>query len=984
MTPAPTPSKTVKKASPLATLLAYIQRQGRLLAFITLDLFLDFYIYLYCIFRGKKIVERLFAYVQRQWHRLPIVVRWIRLMLTKDNLRAYLRRHWRLLALLILYIFFRPIFEKKLASLLQFFDPSWGSAIVWLGVIVILIALVCTHSLGYEWYLFSQKYSKSFVVILFGLWAYYHFGGAKNSRVIETDILCIYYMDIFLVVCACLLIVRVRSYREERARQRTLRARMRQATLDGIKEGYQIDQPITSKDEDLLGRRGEAESLAEKIFKTDTSMGAFTLGLTAPWGAGKTSFMLVMREYLRKKPSQEVIVMSFNPWMYRKASNLTQVFFEELSRTLAPYNSDLASAFIRYVRSLLAQESNAWLQLAARLLPQESNEKSITEQYDSLSQEICRLGRKIFIIIDDVDRLEGEELVELFALVRNSSSFPYMSYVLAYDKEYVASQLKGCFDQHTHRYMEKILQEEYALAQITPEQLEKALKMELERMGYGALFTTIREYAILHRYHLPTIRAIKRICNTLSSCRKDLEGNVALFDWFIIELIRIQYPRLFDFLRENYSRVFYAQGDKRSIRMGEEKKDRKPWMAEALSDHPMYGYGIDFSNYISEHHESLQIKSVGLVIELLLLIWGEGRDAKALQANHGDYIRRYFYGTLWASEIDEGEFRRHIALPFDEVKEYVKQKINLMQEQDLYRKIKRQHADSEEMAEKLLITVFYLAPSRLFTRVDFDDQINKLNHYLDWDDRKIKLMEIFEQPDIRIGVLLYLIMATRYVEEPSINRYTGEDETILPFSSEELEEKKVRLFMKYLAEHKSRDLGSCYILWRECRIFKPTGQQNRWGESQLKPVVRHPEMDKEMKQAIQESLEAVIPYFIARGGTSQENAYKLLLPEPIWGLYPNEENLENESFWRFIDRQDGDSSPVIKEFQEFLKRWIENKDEASLYRDSDDFEESVFVEFRFNHIEPKGQESLFRDEDCKPRNWPEDEATEMYQSVSVS
>ena len=95
MTPAPTPNKTVKKASPLAKPLTYIQRQRSL---------------------------------------LPIVARWMRLMLTKDNLRAYLRRHWRLLALLILYIFFRPTFEEKLASLLQFFDPSWGSFIVWLGI----------------------------------------------------------------------------------------------------------------------------------------------------------------------------------------------------------------------------------------------------------------------------------------------------------------------------------------------------------------------------------------------------------------------------------------------------------------------------------------------------------------------------------------------------------------------------------------------------------------------------------------------------------------------------------------------------------------------------------------------------------------------------------------------------------------------------------------------------------------------------------
>lgn len=150
------------------------------------------------------------------------------------------------------------------------------------------------------------------------------------------------------------------------------------------------------------------------------------------------------------------------------------------------------------------------------------------------------------------------------------------------------------------------------------------------------------------------------------------------------------------------------------------------------------------------------------------------------------------------------------------------------------------------------------------------------------------------------------------------------------------------------------------------------------GESQLKPVVRHPEMDKEMKQAIQENLEAVIPYFIAPHWSSPQDSYVLLSPEPNWGRCPDEENLEGESFCKFIDRQDGDSSPVIKEFQEFIKRRIEDKDEESIYRDSDDFEESVFVEFRFNHIEPKGREFLSRDEDCKPWNWPEDESKEMY------
>ncbi|WP_455263342.1 KAP family P-loop NTPase fold protein [Porphyromonas sp.] len=875
-----------------------------------------------------------------------------------DRLFAYLQRQWRLLALFILYIFFHPTFESKLVALLQPFEPSWGSFIVWCGIIV--TALTYTYILCQRRYVISEGVLFGTILLLVG-WAYYRFIDTDYIA-IPTPIPGVCYVDLLPILGSCVVLVAGRSHwnRTKHKQEGAVESRL----------GYAVECPCAPEDKDLLKRREEAKDLAEKIFQTNTSNAAFTLGIIAPWGAGKTSFMLSMKDYLEKHHSDRVILVDFNPWMYRKSPNLTQIFFEELSRTLAPYNSALASGFTRYVDHILDKDDSAWLRLGVRLLSQGFKAKSTSEQYEFLEKEIGKLGKKIMIFIDDVDRLDSEELIELFSLIRNSSlSFPYMSYILTYDKEYVASQLQSEFNEHTYRYMEKIVQAEYPLAKITPEQLEEAFTKELVNMSptYNRLATHIISSIQLENY-LTTLRAIKQICNALSSRRKELEGNVSLFDWFIIELIRIQYPRLFDFLRENYRRVFYAQGDKRSIRI-----------EEALADHPSYGSEIDFCKHISEHHKSLQIKSVGLVTELLLLLWGEARDAEVLQANHGDYIGRYFYGTLCASEIDETEFQKHIALPFEEIKEYVKQKINLMQEQDLYHKIKREHADSREKAEKLLRTVFYLASSRLlFTRTDFDDQVNQLNRYLNWEDRKSKLMEIFEQPDIQLGVLLYLIMATRYIEDPSFDSYTGEELSILPFSSEELEEKKVSLFMKYLTEHKSRNLGFCYILWRECRTFKSTGQQDRWGKLLLKPVVRHPQMDKEMKQAIQENLEAVIPYFIAPYiapfRPPQKNVYMLLLPEPIWGIYPDE-SFENESFCDFINRQDGDSSRVIKEFQEFLKRWIENKDRAQFYNEDED---PVVVGFRFNHIEPKGRESLFRNENCKPRNYPEDESTEMY------
>lgn len=430
-----------------------------------------------------------------------------------DRLFAYLQRQWWLVALVILYIFFHPTFESKFIALLQSFAPSWGSFIVWCGIIV--TALTYTYVLCRRRYVISEGV-RAWTAFLFLGWAYYRFIGVEDYVATPTRIPGICYVD-FLPFCGgCMAFVMWWSHRH--------RTKPKQEGVNNSIRGFKVECPCTYKDNDLLGRRNEAQDLAEKIFQTDTSNAAFTLGLTSPWGAGKTSFMLAMQKYLRDNHCSEIILLDFNPWMYRKAPNLTQIFFEELSRALAPYNSALASGFTRYVDHILAKDDSAWLRLGVRLLPQGFHAKSTSEQYDFLKKEIGKLGRKIVIFIDDVDRLDSEELIELFSLIRNSSlSFPYMSYIIAYDKEYVATQLQKKFNEHSYRYMEKILQEEYPLAKITPEQLEEALRLELKRIGYGDLWRDIKNSGLQLSYHLPTLRIIKRICNTLSSRRKELE-----------------------------------------------------------------------------------------------------------------------------------------------------------------------------------------------------------------------------------------------------------------------------------------------------------------------------------------------------------------------------------------------------------------------------------------------------------------------------
>ena len=826
-----------------------------------------------------------------------------------DGLFAYLQRRWQLLALVILYIFYRPSFESKLVALLQSFEPSWGSFIVWCGIIV--TALAYTYLLCRRRYVISGGVRSWTVVLLVG-WAYYRFIGVADYVATPTPIPGVCYVDLFPILGSCVAVVIYRSHCK--------RTKHKQEGMHNSRLGYEVECPCTAEDEDLLGRRKEAQDLAEKIFQTDTSNAAFTLGLTAPWGAGKTSFMLAMKDYLEKQHSDETILLDFNPWMYRKAPNLTQVFFEELSRTLAPYSSALASGFTRYVDHILDKDDSAWLQLGARLLPQGFKAKSTSEQYEFLKKEICKLRRKIVIFIDDVDRLDGEELIELFSLIRNSSlSFPHMSYILAYDKEYVASQLQSKFNEHTYRYMEKILQEEYPLAKITPEQLEEALRLELKRIGYGDLWRDIKNSGLQLSYHLPTLRVIKRICNTLSSRRKELEGNVALFDWLIIELIRIQYPRVFDLLRVNYKRIFKIGGDRYVVDILEKGEEQSPLATASLPDHPLHGGIIHPSRYLSEHQDSLQIKNVGLVIELIGMVWGTTRKVAPLQANHSDYIERYFYGTLRECEIDETEFREHVNLSFEEIKAYIQQK-RASQITDLIQKVRREPTESQEKAQILLQVLLYLFsdPSRPFRINLVTEKVDSLKKYLKEANFKSIFKEIFEHPDTSVGALRYLSCIAG--DNDNVNK--------LPFTQDEIETIKETLFLRYVEESKPIDLITCYNLWKLAHIN--TGPQPNVG-------MCHPKMDEKMKQIIVENIESLIPIFIEQY-REDERRYKLLYPKAIWSLDVDRRNPGIGYFPEFIFGLDGDSSPIIREFQEFLRKRLES--------------EEPLITFEFKYITP--------------------------------
>ena len=251
-----------------------------------------------------------------------------------------------------------------------------------------------------------------------------------------------------------------------------------------------------------------------------------------------------------------------------------------------------------------------------------------------------------------------------------------------------------------------------------------------------------------------------------------------------------------------------------------------------------------------------------------------------------------------------------------------------------------------------LRTAFYIGSigytTELFERDEIDYLILCLKDNIDNEDElKKKIEDIFNYPELKLGVLLYLSMVTimTYDPDPSF--------TMKLFGSRELRSKKEELFLEYI-EERSLSPDCCYLLWCECRTYEQDELNS--GKPIFRPTVcQSTKMDGKIKEIIEENIEKIIPRFIEG---NPEYGYSLLLPEPIWDLNPNSSDSPTGTFPAFVFNLNGDQSSIISEFQEFLMRWIHREEEADEYilrlpPEKKEGELST-ISFKFKHIIPAG------------------------------
>ena len=194
----------------------------------------------------------------------------------------------------------------------------------------------------------------------------------------------------------------------------------------------------------------------ESCFYSECS---FAISITGLWGSGKTTFMNYLKGEYQKQSS--ISIIEFEPWKNDTMEGIIRNFFTLLCKELRLYIPNISSILNEYIDLLLNEESVKPLKVISKPLLKILYKQK--ESYKEIKTHLEQSKHKIVVFIDDIDRLNADEIKEVLCLIRNTANFPFVQFIVAYDKDYVCETLKRDGIYNPELYLEKFFNTEISL-----------------------------------------------------------------------------------------------------------------------------------------------------------------------------------------------------------------------------------------------------------------------------------------------------------------------------------------------------------------------------------------------------------------------------------------------------------------------------------------------------------------------------------------
>ncbi len=311
------------------------------------------------------------------------------------------------------------------------------------------------------------------------------------------------------------------------------------------------DDPIQTWSEDILGRGSLVEIISAKAMIAKSPV----IGLFGPFGSGKTSILNLLREHLRNR----AIVVSFSTWLPGSQETLTSYLLGDIANECRKkYIVPGLSKSARRLTSALAQ-SVPYLKGYPELFP------ALTQRDDveNLGEALDRLPRRVVVLLDDIDRMEEDELRTLLKVIRGVSSLPNLSFVCAAERSTMIRTVWHENSDKANEYFEKFFP---VTIDVPPMDADALRKTGIERLSEAfdhnewfddnaakQNFRTRLE-GIWDTHISPscrTLRGIGLLSNDVGTAAALLRREVDPLDLTLVELLRRFKPSVYEIVGRN-------------------------------------------------------------------------------------------------------------------------------------------------------------------------------------------------------------------------------------------------------------------------------------------------------------------------------------------------------------------------------------------------------------------------------------------------
>lgn len=710
---------------------------------------------------------------------------------------------------------------------------------------------------------------------------------------------------------------------------------------------------VLNDDNDSNGRLLFAQELKDRIICTDFISQSFAIGIVGPWGSGKTTFMDTLKKQLDSE--QNVIQMEFNPWIILNSQGITPLFFSELSSKLSEYDNSLKHKISTYCDELLKVSDGSFSQILPKFISFFIVQTDLNSKRLQINNSIESLDKKIIIYIDDLDRLQANEILDVLKLIRNSANFVNTFFVVAFDRGYVLNNIKKSLMGKVNDYLEKIFQLEYYLP-VSPDSNiytktlikylsekinnEKQLKVLEQIFSKNINSFTKIEYVPPIQKHIRSFRDVNRFINIFFINYQKIENNIYLPDYISICLLRLKYPDMYQelyylknvFLTIPINYLYEDSYTKLSIQFDERKGSK-------IEESKIYKYFLAKMERYAMNEEDC-FDSVELVFDIFNNQDKSGniQSERTLSNSELSIVNsacfdRYF-DCLMEGRLDNAEFEEALLTPTDQflnkISEWIK--VGTISDDLQFKFENFKNFDSVEIYEKIILGIIHFANSKnrrdssTYTGFSFDVLYRLLGSGPTTKENIIK--EIYKNDELRYVTFIKSLFSKNdmsipwnYMNSFAINLINiGHNEFIIPH--EELKELIAESFLKSIdkIERLDKNIWSHYMFI--VRHFSAAKENET-----IKPQGTGVVLTNRIKELISNDPYIFLQQIIHPSGVKKGCYVYYKWEEVIFGSH--------DEFLNFLLQFE--QTEYIKEYYDFYAEWKVKEDKEG-------------VPFKFNHI----------------------------------